>query len=195
MFWWRILGALAGQAFDAQAPSRPPTWRDAFSQADCAALFDKAFLDSRGDVPWQPGEEDKTAAAKMHIQLVSRIATQPLGYLAGDEKTALTSVYNLFEKAREISTAHPKAQHFEALTWHVLNEHVRPFTARWHGKSERGALAALDATDEFRTELKALRPILQQFDRLLLFLRDGVAAPAAGTDQASPTPWNPSPTR
>jgi hypothetical protein len=167
------------------------TWRDALSQAGCAPLFDRAFLESRGDASWRPAEDDKAAAAKMHIQLVSRIATQPLGYLAGDEKTALTSVYNLFEKAREISTAHPKAHHFEAVTWHVLNEHVRWFTAKWHGRSERGALAALDATDEFRKELNALRPVLQQFDRLLVFLRDDVAAPVAGTVQAQPDPVEP----
>jgi hypothetical protein len=190
MFWWRILGSLSGLLLALPARSRDMTWRDALEPylGHDPALFEKMFASRRADRPWQPVDDDRTAAAKMHIQLVSRIATQPLGYLAGDERTALTSVYNLFEKARDISTAHPKAHLFEAVIWHVMNERVRPFTAKWHGKSERGALVALDATDEFRAELKALRPVLARLDDLLLFIRDGVAAPRARPGRPEPAP-------
>jgi hypothetical protein len=35
--------------------------------------------------------------------------------------------------------------------------HLRgPFTAKWHVQTTKGALTALDATDEFRADLKAL---------------------------------------
>ena len=54
---------------------------------------------------------------------------------------------------------------------------VRPFTAKWHRQSERGLLAALDATDEFRAQLLELQPILRRFDDCLVHLRDGQSAP------------------
>jgi len=168
------------------------TWRDALSpyQTADATLFDDAFLRRWASARWQPTDDDKAAAAKLHIQLVSRITTQRLGYLDGDEKTALTSVYALFEKAREIASAHPKCTHFDAVTWHVLNTHVRPFTAKWHAQSERGALAALDATDEFRADLNALQPLLQRFNHLLEFIRDEHAPPTmqAGAGAAAAPP-------
>src|SRR5262245_41531281 len=97
-------------------------WPDALGPyyEDEPALLEPEWVSERANDEWEPVDDDRIAAAKLHVQLVSRIATQPLGYLQGDEKTALTSVHSLFEKTREICTAHPKAQHFEALTWHVL---------------------------------------------------------------------------
>lgn len=155
------------------------TWSDVLEpyQVHEPPLFDAAFMAKWGAMDWQPVDDDKVASAKLHIQLVSRITTQRLGYLEGDEKAALTSVYALFDKARAVGASHPNCRHFDALTWHVLNVHVRPFTAKWHGESERGALAALDATDEFRADLNALQPLLQRLDHLLTYIRDGAAAP------------------
>src|SRR6266508_2845980 len=133
-------------------------WRDflvPYSQG-AAALFDGAFLERWGNEDWNPNPEDEKAAAKLHVQMISRITTQRLGYLEGVEKTALKSVYDLFEHTRTICTLHCEARHFSILAWHVLNTHVRPFTAKWHPVSERGMLSALDTTDEFRAELEAL---------------------------------------
>ena len=59
------------------------------------ALFDNAFLERWGKEKWNPNAEDEKAAAKLHVQMVSRITTQQLGYLEGVEKTALKSVYDL----------------------------------------------------------------------------------------------------
>src|SRR5262249_48820880 len=109
-------------------------WREflsPYSQRD-GALFDDAFLNRWGEEKWSPNAEDQTSAAKLHIQMISRITTQPLGYLEGVEKTALKSVYDLFEDTRTICTLHWDARHFSILAWHVLNTHVRPFTAKWH---------------------------------------------------------------
>ena len=86
---------------------------------------------------------------------------------------ALTSVFTLFQTTRDIAHAHPGARHFDAIAWDVLNNQVRPFTAKWHRASERGSLSALDATDEFRAELNSRQEVLTHFDRLLLHLRDG----------------------
>jgi hypothetical protein len=131
-----------------------------------------------GGDTWTPVGDDRHAAAKLHTQLASRISTQRLPYLDGVEKAALDSLYSLFETTRKIADKHPDGHHFDALVWYVLNTYLRPFTAKWHRESESGSLSALDATDQFRAELRALQGVLVEFDRLLLHLRDGAAPPA-----------------
>lgn len=128
---------------------------------------------------WAPGEADRKAASELHTQLTSRVSTQPIGYSDGDEVTALESIFRLFEHARTAADRNFGASHFDALVWHVLNGHVRPFTAHWHRQSKLGRLAALDATDEFRAKLANLQEVLIKFDQLLLELRDGQQPPSA----------------
>ena len=145
-------------------------------------LFSKEFLERWGNESWEDDktkEDDLCAAAKLHIQLVSRITTQRLPYADGVEIAALDSVYRLFGEARDIFKAHTKSRLTEAVTWEVLNEHVRPFTAKWHRQSQRGALDALDETDIFRNELSSLQKKLIVFDALLLEIRDGRKPPFA----------------
>jgi hypothetical protein len=117
--------------------------------------------------------DDAKAAAELHVQLVSRVATQSLAYRAGVEAAALKSIFELFGHARAIASKYPLAADFDELVWHVLNIHVRPFTAKWHRKDQDGALDALDETDRFRSELFYLQEKLVAFDSLLLLLRDG----------------------
>jgi hypothetical protein len=143
-----------------------PNWRDQLTpyNVDGISLFGEEFLQRWGNQAWPAHDDpaitdDITAATKLHVQLVSRIATQRLPYAEGVEAAALQSVYQLFG------------------SWYVLNTYVRPFTAKWHRQSERGALAALDATDIFREELYALQQRLTRFDLVLLEIRDGVAPP------------------
>ena len=160
-------------------------WRDhleRYNKIDGVDLFDKKFLERWGDQPWKDDDskaDDVEAAAKLHIQLVSRITTQRLPYADGVEVTALDSVYRLFGEARDIFKAHPKSRLTEAVSWEVLNEHVRPFTAKWHRQSQRGALDALDETDIFRDELSSLQRKLIVFDALLLEIRDDKELPFA----------------
>ncbi len=146
----------------------------------CVVLFREPFLRRWANELWQPNDDDRKAASKLHTQLTSRVTTQRLGYLEGVEKTALESLYALFQKTRDIADEFPNCRHFEVLAWDVLNTHVRPFTAKWHQGSERGVLAALDATDEFRAQLNDLQPLLRRFDDLLMHLRDRKPAPPAG---------------
>src|SRR5664279_2703629 len=151
------------------------TWKDFLEPYQPAGgkLLSAEFMRRWGGERWEPNDEDRNAAAQLHTQITSRITTQRLGYLDGVEVTALTSVYTLFQSTRDIAHAHPGARHFDAIAWDVLNNQVRPFTAKWHRASERGALSALDATDEFRAELSSRQDMLTRFDRLLLHLRDG----------------------
>jgi Patatin-like phospholipase len=151
------------------------TWRETlepYNEGLSRPLFDAAFLTAWGPQPWEPTTEDSRAAALLHNQLISRISLQPLSYSAGTERAALTSVFQLFQKTRDLVEGNYKCALFERLAWHLLNEHVRPFTAKWHRRSEEGALEALDTTDEFRHELDLLRPRLAAFANLLLEIRD-----------------------
>ena len=148
-------------------------------QAGDTPLLSKAFVTRWGGERWEPKDVDRKAAGKLHVEVASRISTQRLGYLDGVEKSALDSVYALFQRTRDIGDEFPESRHFDALAWDVLNTRVRPFTAKWHCESQRGALTALDATDEFRAELATLQPLLQRFDDLLLHLRDDRPPPRA----------------
>lgn len=162
------------------------TWREflgQYSQGD-DALFDSEFVERWGNEHWSPNDEDKKAAAILQVQMISRITTQRLGYLEGVEKTALKSVYDLFDHTRTICTANCGARHFCILAWHLLNTHVRPFTAKWHLASERGMLSALDTTDEFRADLEGRQKLLRRFEALLAHIRDGKAPPAGSRDES-----------
>lgn len=144
-------------------------WRDALSDwSGNDSLFDAKFLAAYGHREWDVfAERDGTAAYSLHVELISRITTQPLGYTAGDEKAALDSVYSLFATARALTQAAAGAYTFETIIWHVLNTHVRPFTAKWHAKASAGDLSALDSSDVFREELRTVQGKLLALDSLL----------------------------
>lgn len=142
-------------------------------RSEHGSLFSDAFLARWGDQEWAPTATDKQAAGALHIELISRIATQPLGYSDGVEASALSSLHGLFEKTRSLSSNGSEGVHFEFCAWFVLNEIVRPFSAKWHPRQERGMLNALDTTDEFRAELTHVQSYLRLFDELLVDIRDG----------------------
>src|SRR5437588_4982131 len=85
------------------------------------------------EMEWEPQEKDREAAWELYIELLTRITTQPLPEKHGDEKTALDSVYNLFPMTREILKRKGReCEQFTKLAVVVLNQIVRPFTAKWH---------------------------------------------------------------
>ena len=47
-------------------------------------------------------QTDRDAAWELYVEMLTRIVTQPLPAEAGDEQTALDSVYSLFPTTREI---------------------------------------------------------------------------------------------
>lgn len=122
---------------------------------------------------WTCTEDDRHAAWELAIELLTRITTQPLPDQDGDEKAALTSVYRLFDICRQLLREHGRdAMGFTLLTLAVLNQKVRPFTAKWHPKSESGAFESSDVCKEFRSELSEIRTTLVQFGGALAVMAD-----------------------
>lgn len=104
---------------------------------------------------------NQKAAWDLYVEMVTRITTQPLPPEHGDEKTALDSIYSLFQTTRDILHAEgPKCVEFAQLAIGILNDEVRPFTAEWHKRSLAGAFDDPEACDEFREAHEKLRRIL-----------------------------------
>jgi hypothetical protein len=115
-----------------------------------------------------PQDVDRNAAWELYIEMLTRIATQYLSPDDGDEKTALDSLYQLFPLTREILKRQGSAAgEFAKLAIPVLNQVIRPFTARWHRLSLAGAFKDEALCNEFRLELAALQPKLRNYTRAL----------------------------
>ena len=113
-------------------------------------------------------EADKDAAWELYVEMLTRIVTQPLPSEAGDEKTALDSVYSLFSSTREILRRRGRGTiQFSKVAIPVLNQVVRPFTAKWHGESLAGAFDHEAKRIQFRRELEGLQVELRNYNRML----------------------------
>ena len=113
-------------------------------------------------------QADQDAAWELYIEMLTRIVTQPLPVDAGDEQTALDSVYSLFPITRKILRRYGRRTlQFTKVAIPVLNQIVRPFTAKWHKESLRGAFDDEDRRKEFREELTTLQEDLRNYNRLL----------------------------
>ena len=111
---------------------------------------------------------DSDAAWELYVEMLTRIVTQPLPVEIGDEETALDSVYSLFPITREVLRRRGRrAINFTKIAVPVLNQVVRPFTAKWHGRRLAGDLADEDIRDEFRQELATLQDDLRNYSRML----------------------------
>ena len=111
---------------------------------------------------------DKEAAWELYIELLTRITTQPLPADSGDEETALDSVYSLFPLTREvIKRKGPGCFEFTKIAVVVLNQVVRPFTAKWHKLSLECAFEDPEKVREFREELADLQEQLRVYTRAL----------------------------
>ena len=120
------------------------------------------------DIEFTPNEDDMTAAWNLYVELLTRITTQPLLEEEGDEKTAPDSVYSIFPITREILREKGwKAENFTKISIIVLNQIVRPFTAKWHKKSLEGAFSKKAECKIFREELKELQKQLVQYTKML----------------------------
>ncbi|WP_218068034.1 hypothetical protein [Candidatus Thiosymbion oneisti] len=109
------------------------------------------------DMEWKPQDEDKAAAWELYVELLTHIATQPLAQDHGDEKTALDSVYSLFPITREVIKNNGRhCIEFTKIAVVVLNQRIRPFTAKWHKLSLEGAFDDEARCQTFRSELQAL---------------------------------------
>lgn len=113
-------------------------------------------------------EDDKNAAWELYVEMLTRIVTQPLPSENGDERTALDSVYSLFPTTREILHRHGRsAIQFSKVAIPVLNQVVRPFTAKWHREYLSGAFDDQGKRNDFRRELDVLQGDLRNYNRAL----------------------------
>lgn len=132
------------------------------------------FLESE----WEPQIKDSEAAWEMYVELLTRIATQPLPDDSGIETTALDSVYSLFGITRDILRKYGKDSiGFARIAIIILNQVLRPFTARWHKLSVEGAFQNPNQVSIFRSELQDLQVNLQNYM--------GMLAEIAGVEEIS----------
>jgi hypothetical protein len=113
-------------------------------------------------------EDNKIASWQLYVELISRVATQPLYENSGDEEAALESIYKLFEITRDIIKQYGrKAETFSMLSLCLLNMVLRPFTSKWH-KIFKNNLIKQEYFKTFRKELTELQIIISAFSGLLL---------------------------
>lgn len=120
------------------------------------------------EMEWEPSDPDKDAAWDLYVELLTRITTQPLPDEVGIEESALDSVHVLFALTRETLKHHGRScEKFARIAVIVLNQVIRPFTAKWHRLSEQGAFYEPERCTEFRAELRALQACLVNYTKLL----------------------------
>lgn len=80
----------------------------------------------------------------------------------------MESVYSLFETTRNIlKEKGRKCESFTKIAVIVLNQVVRPFTAKWHKEKENDAFNNLEKCIQFRNELAVLQVELRKYTALL----------------------------
>lgn len=140
-------------------------WRKWLENWDMTSLkINFKFL----EMEWQPKEPDKNAAWELYIEMLTRITTQQLQSDHGDEKTALDSIHSLFSLTREIIKRHGRdCIEFTKIAIVILNQIVRPFTAKWHKLSLENAFNDKGKCLMFRRELEKLQVCLCNYTRML----------------------------
>jgi len=120
------------------------------------------------EAEFHPQDADRAAAWELYIELLTRVTTQHLPPDHGDEETALESVHSLFPVTREILKRHGSVVgEFAKLAVPVLNQVIRPFTAKWHHRLLAGAFSDSTQCAEFRSELEELQKVLRNYTRAL----------------------------
>lgn len=119
------------------------------------------------EMEWEPKDEDKSAAWDLYIELITRVATQDLAPEDGDEAAALKSIHDLFGLTRAtIKNNGRYCINFTRIAVVMLNQKIRPFTAKWHRLILAGDLDAL-AKKQFRADMSDLQNELRKYTSLL----------------------------
>lgn len=120
------------------------------------------------DMDWNPKDADKDAAWELYTELLTRITTQELPIEHGDEQTALESVFKIFGLTRDIIKHHGRdCIEFTKIAIVVLNQIIRPFTAKWHFLSLNKAFDNPEHREGFRAELSKLQAKLKIYTKML----------------------------
>ncbi|HHG84915.1 MAG TPA: hypothetical protein ENJ82_09225 [Bacteroidetes bacterium] len=113
-------------------------------------------------------DTDKEAAWEMYVELLTRTTTQKLDDETGVEKTALTSIFSLFPTTRSILKANGSScVQFTKIAIIILNQVIRPFTAKWHKKSMENAFDDPLECAAFRHDLRDLQVELGNYTGML----------------------------
>jgi len=140
------------------------TWKQWLAQWKLSSLkINLSIL----EMEWNPSDADRHAAWDMYIELLTRVATQPLAEEDGDEASALTSLHTVFPLTREIIRSNFGCVEFAKIAVVVLNQVMRPFTARWHRLSLENAFADAANCARFRDELCELQKDLLEYTKML----------------------------
>lgn len=120
------------------------------------------------EMEWSPQEADKNAAWELYIEMLTRVSTQYLDPKDGDEETTLQSIHKLFDLTRNIIKKHGReCIEFTKIAIIVLNQIIRPFTAKWHKESIAGCFNDAEKCTAFRQELKHLQNKLRIYAKML----------------------------
>ena len=140
-------------------------WKEWLENWSMTSLKIKApFLEA----DWQPKDPDRDAAWELYVELLTRITTQPLPKEHGDEATALESVHDLFGLSREVIKRHGRlCIEFTKIAIVILNQKIRPFTAKWHKLLLANAFDDEMLREQFREELSELQDILKIYSKML----------------------------
>ncbi|MCA9062570.1 MAG: patatin-like phospholipase family protein [Planctomycetaceae bacterium] len=170
-------------------PASWSEWSDALNDAFQISLID--FVSSSANPTgwtidqWEPSEEDVAFAWGIYVELRTRITTQPLHFLSGDETTALDSLHKLFQIIRDqAKAAGPAACVTTSLTNYILNTAIRPLTTRWHRKKLDGKLNPEDLRREFRSSLQQLQEKLRIYRQFLFTVASGTHADGSDREVA-----------
>ncbi len=104
---------------------------------------------------------------KKLINFKQWLKRQPLPNNHGDEKTALNSIYSLFGLTRTIIKSHRNCIEFTKIAIIVLNQIIRPFTAKWHKISTKEGFTNSNICKNFRRELIQLQEQLCIYTKML----------------------------
>ncbi|WP_026735259.1 hypothetical protein [Fischerella sp. PCC 9605] len=137
-----------------------------------------------GSMSWEADPTERKAAWSLYVELVTRIAVQPLEVDQGLVREALNSLYSLFGTTREIlKTAGPgvgaSRDSVGGIAIAVLNRGLRPFLSKWHpllqaweakrplGMSPKEHEQSWSEEPKLRSELEVLRAGLEQYANAL----------------------------
>ncbi|MBD2449076.1 hypothetical protein H6G76_18330 [Nostoc sp. FACHB-152] len=137
-----------------------------------------------GSMSWKVNTTEKKAAWSLYVELVTRIAVQPLALNQGLVREAMNSLYSLFGTTREIlKAAGPEVgasrDSVGGIAIAVLNNGLRPFLSKWHpllqawearrpvGVSPKEHEQSWSEEATARRELEALRVGLEEYAHAL----------------------------
>lgn len=140
-----------------------------------------------GSAEWEADSTERKAAWSLYVELVTRIAVQPLESDQGLLREALASLYNLFPVTRQVlKEGGPDvgASHNSVggIAIAVLNNGLRPFLAKWHPllqtwesqrpphQSPKEHECKWSEEPKLRAELESLRENLEQYANALAII-------------------------